>query len=205
MIGHWWLFGRKWRSLLQKRKLGPPNTEGPQEIWNIPRPWLQQTKKFSPPQKNYLWVGGVIIMKGDQKWEIVEVTIGIFFFVCFCLRFTIFYTGSFQVPHKKITPTYSASSHLKSQFDLSLSYMNVWKMAQSHPPPITQGGGGVCKLWLTSFLFISAFSGKPSGFPDYTLSQEKVSADVVNKIWFIISFRGKLKIGYLLSIQQSPV
>ena len=144
MIGHWWLFGRKWRSLLQKRKLGPPNTEGPQEIWNIPRPWLQQTKKFSPPQKNYLWVGGVIIMKGDQKWEIVEVTIGIFFFVCFCLRFTIFYTGSFQVPHKKITPTYSASSHLKSQFDLSLSYMNVWKMAQSHPPPITQGGGGGC-------------------------------------------------------------
>ena len=153
MIGHWWLFGRKWCRLLQKRKLGPPNTEGPQEIWNIPRPWLQQTKKFSPPQKNYLWVGGVIIMKGDQKWEIVEVTIGIFFFVCFCLRFTIFYTGSFQVPHKKITPTYSASSHLKSQFDLSLSYMNVWKMAQSHPPPITQGGGGVQTMTYIFFVY----------------------------------------------------
>ena len=40
---------------------------------------------------------------GDQKWEIVEITIRIFF----CLRFvfTIFYTGSFQVPPKKITPT----------------------------------------------------------------------------------------------------
>ena len=36
---------------------------------------------------------------GDQKWEIVEITIGIFFFF-FYLRyiFTVFYTGSFQVP-----------------------------------------------------------------------------------------------------------
>ena len=36
---------------------------------------------------------------GDQKWEIVEITIGI-----------IFYTGSFQVPPKKKSP------HLKCQF-----------------------------------------------------------------------------------------
>ena len=79
-----------------------------------------------------------------------------------------------------------------------------WKMAE--PPPSLGGGeGGGCKLWLTSFLFISAFSGKSSGFPDYTLSQEKVLTDVLSKMWFIISFWEKLKIlGYLLSIQQSP-
>ena len=42
MIGHWWLYGRKWpSSLLLKKKLGPSNTEGPQEI---PRLQLQDTK-----------------------------------------------------------------------------------------------------------------------------------------------------------------
>ena len=39
MIGHWWLYGRKWPRLpLPKNKLGPSNVEGPQEIWNIPSP-----------------------------------------------------------------------------------------------------------------------------------------------------------------------
>ena len=42
---------------LPKRKLGPLNTEGPQEIWNLPGPWLQDKKKFSLPQKKYLWGG----------------------------------------------------------------------------------------------------------------------------------------------------
>ena len=41
---------------------------------------------------------------GDQKCEIVEITIGIIFF---WLRFvfTIFYTESFQVPREKILPS----------------------------------------------------------------------------------------------------
>ena len=145
-------------------------------------------------------------MKGDQKWEIVEITIGFFFFFYLRFVFTIFNTGSFQVPPKKNHP------HLQCQFPpkipiwpKSLLYERSEKWLIPPLPPITQGERG-CELWLTSFLFISAFSGKPSGFPDYNLSQEKVSADVLNKIWFIISFRGKLKIiGYLLSIQQSPV
>ena len=58
-------------------------------------------------------------------------------------------------------------------------------MAQNPPPLLPDGpGGGVANydLHLTSFLFISVFSGKPSGFPDYTLSQEKVSTDVLNKM-----------------------
>ena len=46
------------------------------------------------------------VMVGDQEGEIVEITIGITFFL-FCLRFVfiIFYTGSFHVPPKKITHT----------------------------------------------------------------------------------------------------
>ena len=144
-------------------------------------------------------------MKGDQKWEIAEITIGILFVCLFLLEIC---TGSFQVPPKKNHP------HLQCQFppkipiwSKSLLYecCEKWLSPPASPPPITQGRGegGGCKLWLTSFLFISAFSGEPSGFPDYTLSQEKVLADVLNKIWFVISFRGKLKIiGYLLSISN---
>ena len=39
MIGHWWLYGRKWPSQTPTQKmLGPLRTEGPQEIWNFLRP-----------------------------------------------------------------------------------------------------------------------------------------------------------------------
>ena len=43
-----------------------------------------------------------LVRVGNKKWEIVEITIGIFFFI-FCLRFvfTILYTGSFQVSPEK--------------------------------------------------------------------------------------------------------
>ena len=101
----------------------PRNLKSPQPlaIW--------YGKKISPPlppQKKYLWVGGVYTMEnkdtntkyeklvrvGDQKWEILEITIGIFFFII-CLRwfvFAIVYTGSFQVQPEKNHP------HLKCQF-----------------------------------------------------------------------------------------
>ena len=142
MIGHWWFYGRKWRSLLlQKRKLRPPNTEGPQEIWNLPRPWLQQTKKFSPRQKNYLWIGGSNNNeRGPKVRNRRNYNRSLFF--CFCLRFvfTIFYTGSFQVPPKKNHP------HLQCQF---LPKIPVWPKSLLYersekwlsPPPITQGTG----------------------------------------------------------------
>ena len=58
-------------------------------------------KTFIPPQKKYLWVGGVYTMEnkdtntdyqkvvrvGDQKWKIVEITIEIIFFVSDSLFF----------------------------------------------------------------------------------------------------------------------
>ena len=57
-----------------------------------------------------------------------------------------------------------------------------------------------------SFMFISTFSGKPSGSPDYTLSQEKVLTDVLNKMWFIYFLLRKTKnIRLPLINEQSPV
>ena len=160
MIGHWWFYGRNWRSLLlQKRKLRPPNTEGPQEIWNLPRPWLQQTKKFSPRQKNYLWIGGSNNNeRGPKVRNRRNYNRSLFF--CFCLRFvfTIFYTGSFQVPPKK------NHAHLQCQFlpkipicQLRLSYMNVMKNGPAPPPtpsPITQGRGVRTMTYIFFCLFL---------------------------------------------------
>ena len=85
---------------------------------------------------------------GDQKWEIAEITIGIIFFF-FCLRyvFTIFYTGSFQVPPKKNHP------HLKCQFPpkipiwpKSLLYERSEKWL-SPPSPSSPRRGEGCELW----------------------------------------------------------
>ena len=62
MVGHWWLYGRKWPSPpLPKRKLGSLNTEGPQEIWNFQAPAYKIRKKFFAPAKKkniHIFVGG---------------------------------------------------------------------------------------------------------------------------------------------------
>ena len=164
MIGHWWFYGRKWRSLLlQKRKLRPPNTEGPQEIWNLPRPWLQQTKKFSPRQKNYLWIGGSNNNeRGPKVRNRRNYNRSLFF--CFCLRFvfTIFYTGSFQVPPKK------NHAHLQCQFlpkipicQLRLSYMSVMKNGPAPPTPLlppSPRGGGVQTMTYIFFVYFCLLS-----------------------------------------------
>ena len=140
MIGHWWLYGRKWPSPLSpKRKLGHPNTEGPQEIWNLPSPCLQDThtQNFVPHKKTFVGWGEYIPWKiriqtdyqkfvrvGDQKWEIVEITIRINFF---CLRFVfaIFYTGSFQVLPDKNHP------YLKCQFPPKIP---IWPKSLVYKP-----------------------------------------------------------------------
>ena len=45
MTGHWWLYGRKWPSPpLPKRKLGPPNAGGSQEIFPGPRYKIKNKK-----------------------------------------------------------------------------------------------------------------------------------------------------------------
>ena len=87
----------------------------------------------------------------DQKWEIVEITIRIFFF---CLRyvFTIFYIGSFQVPPKKNHP------HLNCQFPLkiptltkSLLYERFEKWLSPLPHPSPRGAGGRTMFLCTLF------------------------------------------------------
>ena len=94
----------------------------------------------------------------DQKWEVVEITIGIFFF---CLRFifTIFITGSFQVPPEKNQP------HLKCPFPpkipiwpKSLQYKPSEKWLSPPPlPPITQVQT-MEQLHCPSFTFLQPFS-----------------------------------------------
>ena len=77
---------------LPKKKLGAPNTEGPpQEIWNFPNPWQQDAENFFNLHKKSGFVGEYIpdrstnyhkvVRVRDQKWEIVEITIIIFFLV----------------------------------------------------------------------------------------------------------------------------
>ena len=50
-----------------------------------------------------------VVIVGNQKSEIVKITVGIIFF-CLRLVFTIFYTGSFELPPEKNYP------HLNCQF-----------------------------------------------------------------------------------------
>ena len=71
-----------WKKMVQlpspKKEIRSPNTEAPQEIWNLFSPYLQDTKKKEKKQ----WVGGVYTMEikdtnnecqkfvrvRDQKW-----------------------------------------------------------------------------------------------------------------------------------------
>ena len=97
---YWWLYGRKWPiPPLLKRKLWSPIQK------------LENTKeRFSPPctMENNDANGDYhkFVRVGHQEWEIVEITIGItFFLVSLRFVFIIFYTGSFHVPPIKKLPT----------------------------------------------------------------------------------------------------
>ena len=138
-------------SHLSKRKLGPCNTEGPQEIWNFPSSWLQDTDKNLKPHKKKIFVGGVgdpnadnqrVVMVGDQKWEIKGIAVRVIFFVWDSYSL-FFYTGSFQVSPEK------SHFHLKCQFPLKIPIWHkslLYKPSEkwlNPPAPITiQGRGG---------------------------------------------------------------
>ena len=55
------------KTFLPKRKLGPPNTKGPQEIWNFPSPLLQDKKKISPHKRNICGWGGGRVYTMENK------------------------------------------------------------------------------------------------------------------------------------------
>ena len=74
-----------------------------------------------------------VIMAGDQKWEMVESTIGIILvclFVCLFeihIHYFLDMQGIFKSHLKKNHPTQKANSHQKSQFDLSSYYISLLK------------------------------------------------------------------------------
>ena len=95
---------------------------------------------------------------GDQKWEIVKITIGIFFFfflLDICIHY--FYIGSFQVPPKKNHP------HLKCQFPLKIP---IWPKSLLHehsekwlsPPSPRVGGRGYSGALETNVEFHGSLS-----------------------------------------------
>ena len=74
----------------------------------FPTPSCKIQKNVLASTKRYIFVGrvggGAYNMENkdiNTKWEIVEITIGTIFFFFFGFIFTIFYAGSFQVPHEK--------------------------------------------------------------------------------------------------------
>ena len=155
MIGHWWLYGRKWpRPPLPKRKLGLPSIQEVHKKFEIfPGPSCKTRKNLAPPppQKKILWLGGVYTMEdkdtntdcqkfvrvGDQKWDIVEITIGIIFFT-WDLYSLCFIQGVFKSHLKKITPP------LKCQFSPKTPIWHKSLQYKRSEKWLSRGGGANC-------------------------------------------------------------
>ena len=96
-------------------------------------------------------------MKGDRKWEIAEITIGIFFVFGWDLYSLFFIQGVFKSHLKKHHP------HLQCQFPpkipiwpKSLLYERSEKwLSHHHPPPATHHPGG--RVWTMSYIFFVYF------------------------------------------------
>ena len=95
---------------LPKWKLGPSQYRRSQEIWNFPSHLLQDAKCFSSPNKKKCVGGWIYTIKNkdntDQRkvvWAGEKHCEKHFFSLRFV--FTIFYTGSFQVPPEKLLPS----------------------------------------------------------------------------------------------------
>ena len=78
---------------------------------------------------------------GEQKWEIVEITIGIIFFFCLRYVFTIFYRGSFQIPSDKNYPYPKCQFSPKIPIWPKSLYINVLTNGSAPPSP-REGGWG---------------------------------------------------------------
>ena len=129
----WWLYGRRWSDPpFPKKKLGLPIQKLPTKFEIFPAPSSNTWKKISPPQKKYLWVGGLYTMEnkdanrdyqkfvrvGHQKWEI-EITIGIVLFLLE-IRIHYFLYGECSSPTWKKSPT------PKVPISTENSLSNIW-------------------------------------------------------------------------------
>ena len=152
-----------WLHSLPKRILVSPNTEGPQEI---PAPSYKIRKNFLAPQKNFSgWEVYTmenkdtkadyqeVVRAGEQKWwEMVEITLGIIFFVWDSYSIFLIYVGNFQVPPEKHHP------HLKFQFPPK---MPIWPKPLLYKPekwlnlPFHHPGG--CNLWLNPSGYVNVY------------------------------------------------
>ena len=118
MIGHWWLHGRNWPSLLsQKAYQFSPIQKVPKKYEIFQAPNYNIRKKFLVPQKKFfwMWVYGMenkntktdyqeVVRVGYQKWEIVEITVRIIFYAWDSYPLFFVYAGNFQVPPEKKSP-----------------------------------------------------------------------------------------------------
>ena len=68
-----------------------------------------------------------LVSVGDQKRDMVEITIGITFLFEIHIHYFSYIQGIFMSHLKKITPTQSANSHPKLQFNLNPYYINFLK------------------------------------------------------------------------------
>ena len=84
-----------------------------------------------------------VVRVGDQKWEIVETANYIWnHFFAWDLYSLFFIQRVFKFHLKKITPTWSANSHQKSQFGISPSYIHVLENGSTPPSHYHPGMGG---------------------------------------------------------------
>ena len=133
------------------------------------QPLATRYKKIAP-QKKYLWEGGAggyiswririqnqkVVRIGDQKWEMVEITIGIIFFVLDSYSLFFIYVRNFQVPPEKNYP--HPKYQLPPKIAISTKYLLYKPSENGSIPPlpfITQEGG--CEIWNPS--------GYVTGFP----------------------------------------
>ena len=90
MIGHLWLYGRKWSSSPSPKKETrcPQYRSSPKNLKFSQPLATRYEKKYSFTKK--IFVGSREYIPWKQKWKIVEITIGIFFF--FLDSYSLFFT-----------------------------------------------------------------------------------------------------------------
>ena len=100
-----------------------PNTEEPQEIWNPPSPWVQDMTFY---QK--------FVRVGDQKWEIIEITI----------RITFFAWDSYSISEKWFSIKLPPSPRVGRGWNYASSNSHIWITPRVHTNLV------LAKMWLLS-------------------------------------------------------
>ena len=120
MIGHWWLYGRKWHSLSPKKEIRSPQNRGsPRNLKFYPSIATKYKTILSPSKKIFLGSGSTVytmgnkdantdyqkvVRVGDQKLKIVEIAIRISFFFVWDSYSLVLIQLVFKSRLKKVTP-----------------------------------------------------------------------------------------------------